>query len=157
VCHIQISEKVPMKDPLPPIPPDGAVLIGADAQTASPGARSLATRDPKVIRPWAERHHAEPALDNGRGPTAAAAVEAVRFNFPGLNRHRPVPWEEWIGVFQQHHLVFIYEEDVADRAYELWQSRQAENGQARQDWFTAERDLQSEGVRPSGGYRFVQA
>jgi len=145
-----------MKDLLPPIPPDGSVPIGADVQTASAGGRCLATRDPNVIRPWAERHHAEPALDDGRGPTEEGAAEPVRFNFPGVNRHRPVPWDEWFGVFQQHRLVFVYEEDVADRAYALWRSRQPEPGQSRQDWFTAERDLQAEGARPSGGYRFVR-
>jgi hypothetical protein len=145
-----------MTGQLPPIPCDGAVVIGADVQTANPGGRSLATRDPEVIRPWAERHHAEPALDDGRAPATDGAFEPVRFNFPGMNRHRPVPWEEWFGVFRQHHLIFVYEEDVADRAYELWRSRQAEHGQARQDWFTAQHQLKEEGAHPSGGYRFAR-
>lgn len=145
-----------MKNQLPPIPLQGTVLVGTDVQTATPGGRSLATRDPEVIRPWAERHHAEPALDDGRAISADAAAEPVRFNFPGMNRHRPVSWEEWLTVFQQHRLVFVYQEDVADRAHELWRGHEAELGHARQDWFEAQRELQQEGAHPSGGYRFAR-
>jgi len=53
-------------------------------------------------------------------------------------------------------LVFVYEEEVADRAYELWERRGGEHGQDQRDWFEAQRQLEAEGMRPSGDYRFVK-
>lgn len=140
-----------MRDELPPIPPEGAVIIGSGVHAAPAGGRSLATRDREVIRQWAQRHSAEPALED------AAGDAEIRFNFPALNRHRSVTWQEWFEVFEQRRLVFIYEEDVADRAHELWRNRGAEHGHDDADWLEAEQELQREGVRPSGAYRFLPA
>ena len=53
-----------MRDELPPIPPEGAVIIGSGVHAAPAGGRSLATRDREVIRQWAQRHSAEPALED---------------------------------------------------------------------------------------------
>jgi hypothetical protein len=50
----------------------------------------------------------------------------VRFNFPSAARFRPISWEEWFANFDAYGLTFVYEEEVADRAYEFYQARGGE-------------------------------
>ena len=142
-----------------PIPPDGTVLIPTSDVTTltdEPGDRSVATRDHSVIRNWAARHKAEPATGEATA-TGPATIQVndggagVRFNFPGVARFRPISWEEWFENFDRYHLVFVFEEEVADRAYDLWQERGGTHGRDREDWFEAEREV----GRPRGRYRFV--
>jgi hypothetical protein len=65
----------------------------------------------------------------------------IRFNFPAAAPFRPISWEEWFDNFDRHRLVFIYDEDVAHRAFELWQHRGGGEGRDQEDWFEAERQL----------------
>ena len=129
------------------IPEHGAVHIGAaDVQPELRAERKLATRDKEVIRQWAAHQRAEPATGEAT-PSGPATIEVndggagIRFNFPGAARFRPISWDEWFDNFDRHHLVFVYEENVADRAYELWQRRGGGLGNDQQDWFEAERQL----------------
>jgi hypothetical protein len=109
-----------------------------------------ATRDHDVIRDWAARQQAEPATGEATssGPATVNVRDGgagIRFNFPGAARFRPIDWNEWFAHFDQHHLVFVFavprEEDVAARAYELWQARGRKDGHALDDWLTAEEQV----------------
>ena len=150
-----------MKVQMPPIPERGSVFISTDSQTRPSSGRSVATRDHDVIRTWAARHKAEPATGEATasGPAAIAVNDGgagVRFNFPGVGRFRPISWDEWFENFDRHHLIFIYEEEAADRAYDLWEHRGREHGHDQQDWFEAERQLQGGAGPHSARYWFVQ-
>ena len=79
----------------------------------------------------------------------------VRFNFPSAARFRPISWEEWFGNFDAYGLTFVYEEEVADRAYEFYQARGGEHGRDREDWFEAERQMHKPSV-PSARYRLIK-
>ena len=153
-----------MKNKLPLIPAQGVVPVAtADVQPDPADGRSIATRDHEVIRKWAARHQAEPATgqETASGPATIDVNDGdagIRFNFPGMRRFRPISWAEWFGHFEQHHLVFVYEDEVAARAYELWEGRGGAHGRDREDWLEAERQLAA--ARPSrwrGAYRIVQA
>src|SRR5215213_3766013 len=131
------------------VPPVGGVSIPTG--TVQPGevnGRSIATRDPEIIRAWAQRHSAEPATGEAT-PSGPATIDVndggagIRFNFPAMGRFRPISWDEWFTHLEHHHLVFLYEEEVADRAYALWQERGAEPCGDREDWFEAERQLRA--------------
>lgn len=132
----------------------------ADQSVSRARLRALATKDHGVIRRWAERHHAEPATGEATasGPAAAHVTDGgagIRFNFPGLARFRPIEWSEWFDNFDRHELTFVFEEEVADRAYEYWQARGGGDGRDREDWLQAEQDLGS----PKGAaarYRLVK-
>jgi hypothetical protein len=52
-------------------------------------------------------------------------------------------------------LMFVYEEEVADRAYAVWQARGGGHGHDRGDWFEAERLLVAAGSRPMNRYRIM--
>jgi hypothetical protein len=139
------------------IPPEGTVRIDTEVRPDRSGGRLIATQDREVIRQWAERHSAEPAVDGDAAQARTKNVQLdVRFNFPGVHRYRPASWDEWFDIFTRKALVFVYEEEVADRAYELWERRGGEHGQDQRDWFEAQRQLEAEGMRPSGDYRFVK-
>src|SRR3954452_22836941 len=77
----------------------------------------VATQDPELIRRWAERRGAEPATgeatETGPGTVHVQDGDAgIRFNFPGVGRYRPIAWDEWLGNFVQHELIFVYERDT---------------------------------------------
>ena len=121
---------------------------------------AIATRDHAVICQWAARHHAEPATGEATtsGPATVDVRDGsvgIRFNFPGFARFRPIGWDEWFEHFDRHGLTFVYEIEVPDRAYELWQARGRRDGHHRDDWLEAERQLGPPGNGPSGRYRFV--
>lgn len=146
----------------PPLVPQRDVLstmtlIDSDAAT---GVRSVVTRDHGEIRRWAERHQAQPATGEAT-PSGPATIDlndggaGIRFNFPGTSRFRQISWEEWFDNFDRHNLVFVHEQDVAHRAYELWQSRGGDHGGDLADWFEAERQLKPLGGSPGTRYRIV--
>jgi len=129
------------------IPESGATRVqAADIPSVTNTERRLATRDKELIRLWAARHGAEPSTGEAT-PSGPATIDVndggagIRFNFPAAARFRPISWDEWFDNFDRHHLVFVYEEDVADRAYELWQHRGGGAGNDQEDWFEAERQL----------------
>jgi hypothetical protein len=132
------------------------------------GLTSLsATRDHDVIRRWAARLQAEPATGEA-SPSGPATIDVhdggagIRFNFPGAARFRPIEWREWFDHFEQHHLDFVYaespEEEVASRAYELWQRRGGADGHDRDDWFRAEAQVRATrgGGSQDASYRLLK-
>lgn len=145
------------------IPEKGAAHIdAADVQPEFRSEHKLATKDREVIRQWAARHGAEPATGEATasGPATITVNDGgagIRFNFPGAGRFRPISWDEWFDNFDRYRLIFVYEENVADRAYELWQRRGGGPGNDQEDWFEAERQLgRKEGsVPPNPNYRLV--
>jgi Protein of unknown function (DUF2934) len=133
-----------------------------DKLSKKTGAVAVTTRDRDVIRRWAARHRAEPATGEATasGPATTQVTDGgtgLRFNFPGFAPFRSITWDEWFGHFDEHGLAFVYEEDVADRAYALWQARGAEPGHDCDDWFEAERQMGGSTGRPMGRYRIVPA
>jgi hypothetical protein len=138
--------------------PDGFSTV--DRQTGSSAIRAIATQDHAVIQAWAARHRAEPAtgIETASGPATVHVSDGgavVRFNFPAAARFRPIRWEEWFEIFDRGRLVFIYEEEVPDRAYELWQARGKAHGHDLDDWLEAEHRLEGPAGPPSARYRFI--
>jgi hypothetical protein len=149
-----------MKRPLFP-QRDGVSAPPPDDLPDASRVRAIATRDHHAIRLWASRHQAEPATGEATssGPSTIQVSDGgagIRFNFPGMSRFRPISWDEWFDNFERHRLVFVYEEDVADRAYELWCARGHRDGYALEDWIEAERQLTHSNGRPAARYRLVQ-
>lgn len=141
------------------IPDRGMVRVSlADLRPAEHTTRSFATRDHDVIREWAARHGAEPATGEATesGPATVQVKDGgagIRFNFPAAHRFRSISWEEWFAHFDRHRLVFVFDEDVADRAFELWQRRGSRHGHDLDDWLEAERLVRSSGNPGSSRYR----
>lgn len=124
------------------------------------GPRAIRTRDHEEIRQWATRYHAEPATGESTpsGPETVRVRDGgagIRLNFPGIGRFRPISWDEWFEHFDRHHLMFVYEEQIADRAYAVWQSRGGGDGRDRADWFEAQRQLAAAGSRPMNRYHLT--
>jgi hypothetical protein len=100
------------------LPEDGEPIRRVDRSDGEqpPGA-ILATDDDVVIRQWAARHDAEPATGEATasGPATVDVHDGdagIRFNFPGVARFRPISWDEWLGNFRRHALIFVYEQDT---------------------------------------------
>lgn len=80
--------------------------------------RSLATTNHEVIRQWAEERNAVPATVEGTERDGRAGV--LRFDFnaePGDDddtRLRHISWDEWLGVFDERKLNFLYQEQRKD-------------------------------------------
>jgi hypothetical protein len=128
----------------------------ADRTAARSQLRALATKDHGIIQQWAARHNAEPATGEATpsGPATLTVTDGgagIRFNFPGIARFRPISWTEWFDNFDRHELTFVFEEEVADRAYEYWQARGGGDGHDQDDWFQAEAEL---GPRSAGAARY---
>ncbi len=146
----------------PSIPIKGAISVPtSEVQSRSARDWSMATRDHDVIRAWAKRHAAEPATGEATasGPATVNVNDGgvgIRFNFPGTGRFRPIAWAEWLEHFDRNRLTFVYQEEVADRAFALWQSRGGDHGHDRQDWFDAEHQLRQISDGTAGRYWFVQ-
>lgn len=71
--------------------------------------QTLATRNPDVIRAWAEARRGVPSMFDG----------AMTLDFPhdggGIDgRLQPVPWEDWLEAFVERELVFLYQETLAN-------------------------------------------
>ena len=151
-----------MKHDDPSIPEKGTVSVPTAAVPSRKADDwSMATRDHDVVRAWAARHGAEPATGEATssGPATVSVNDGgvgIRFNFPGVGRFRPISWEEWLEHFDRNRLTFVYQEEVADRAYAIWQSRGGAHGHDRQDWFDAEQQLRQIADGRAGRYWFVQ-
>jgi hypothetical protein len=74
---------------------------------------TLATRDHAVIRHWARERDAEPAVgaEGRRGPV-------LRLGFPGFagERLEPIAWDEWLAIFDERGLVFLFQEKLKNGA-----------------------------------------
>jgi hypothetical protein len=82
--------------------------------------QTLATRSPDVIRDWAQRRGGEPATAT-RGPDGEPRTLRLAFrdgeqaNGGGRrSRLEPIDWEDWLRVFQDRDLVFLYQERRRD-------------------------------------------
>ena len=124
----------------------------------APGVRIQSTGDHASIRRWAALHQAEPATGEATasGPATVAVNDGatgLRFNFPGVARFRPIGWEEWLAHFDQHQLLFVYDEQDPDqisrRAHELFEARGRQDGGDLEDWLQAEREMRRQ--RGGGG------
>ncbi len=72
--------------------------------------QTLATRNPEVIRHWAEERKAVPATVPGTEHGGHLGV--LRFNFPGYGGQKlqEVSWDQWLKTFQDRKLVFVFQE-----------------------------------------------
>ena len=87
-----------------------------DEQAQRPG-QTLATRSPQVIRAWAEERGGRPMTVRRDD----AEVRVLRFSFTPdddddgrSSRLRPIPWEDWLRVFEERNLVFLYQDRKKD-------------------------------------------
>jgi hemerythrin superfamily protein len=72
--------------------------------------QTLATRNPDVIRQWADERKAQPATTPG-GDTENPRV--LRFDFPGYDRElQAISWDAWLRSFEDRDLVFLYQEHM---------------------------------------------
>jgi hypothetical protein len=72
--------------------------------------QTLATRDPDVIRRWADARRAQPATVARR---KGQRPRTLRFDFPQngtSSRLEPIDWQEWLRTFQERDLVFLFQE-----------------------------------------------
>jgi len=102
----------PARHPQPPpdLPPQ---------QEGAQTAHLIGTRDPGLIRAWADHHGAQPATgeETASGPATLAVNDqgtGLRFNFPAASRFRPLSWEEWLAHFEEADLVFVFEVQSSD-------------------------------------------
>jgi hypothetical protein len=80
---------------------------------------TVATRDRASITSWAARRRADPATADvtRSGPETVDVHDgraAIRFNFPGFGRFRPITWDEWFREFDRYGLTFVYEDSFDD-------------------------------------------
>jgi hypothetical protein len=92
----------------------GEVWIKFAADFVNASSDAVFTREHDVIRQWAEARHAEPATGEATpsGPHTVHVNDGgagIRFNFPGAAAFRPISWEEWFQYFDQHHCVFVFD------------------------------------------------
>lgn len=72
--------------------------------------QTLATRDPGVIRAWAEARGGRPATTPGGD---AQNPRVLRFDFPDYDKGlQPVSWEAWCKVFEERGLVFLFQQHL---------------------------------------------
>jgi hypothetical protein len=89
-----------------------AKWTGSPDDGADRPGQTLATRSPEVIRAWAEERDARPVTatrgDDGRPRT-------LRFDFgERSDRLEELSWDEWLAIFEERQLVFIYQERKRD-------------------------------------------
>ncbi|WP_049571659.1 hypothetical protein [Nonomuraea sp. SBT364] len=74
----------------------------------------LATTDHEVIRKWADERGAVPATVSGTEHDERACV--LRFDFPGFGADdlEEISWDDWLRVFDEHELAFVYHEHGDD-------------------------------------------
>jgi len=83
-------------------------------ERADRNGQTLATRDPAVIRRWADAREAQPATVARRD---GDRPRTLRFDFPSNGRSsrlEAVDWDDWLGTFQQRDLVFLFQERKRD-------------------------------------------
>ena len=84
-------------------------IHSVDEHEDHPG-QTLVTRNPDVIRSWAEARDAVPATTPGGDPDQP---RVLRFDFPGYDRElQELSWEAWLRVFEERELVFLFQEHM---------------------------------------------
>ncbi len=110
-----------MKTEGPLLPGRGDVARVTNDDATSWTAATLATRDHRVIKGWAAARQAQPATGeaSSSGPPGDLHVvdggAGLRFNFPGVAAFRPIDWDEWLTHFDDHELLFVFDNDDAGR------------------------------------------
>ena len=75
--------------------------------------QTLVTRNPDVIRRWADERGARPAIAGRRNPQDPPRV--LRLDFPGYRGDlEPISWDEWFRTFTERGLLFVFQEHKAD-------------------------------------------
>jgi hypothetical protein len=74
--------------------------------------QTLATRSHDVIRAWAEARDGRPATAT-RGPDGRPRTLRIDFR-DRSGRLEEIPWDEWLSVFDERDLVFIFQEQRRD-------------------------------------------
>lgn len=103
------------------LPQRSKVPLVTKDRPAPDDAAVVATRDPDVIREWAEQHGAEPATGEASpsGDAVSMAISdggaGIRFNFPGMRRLRQITWDEWLAHFERERLTLVFEPDASPR------------------------------------------
>jgi hypothetical protein len=83
-----------------------------DEHEDRPG-QTLATREPEVVRAWAEQRDGLPATVGRRD---GEAPRTLRFDFEGRggngrsSRLQPIDWDAWLETFRRRKLVFLFQE-----------------------------------------------
>lgn len=87
-----------------------AKWIEEPGETEDHPGQTLATRNPEVIKVWAEARGAAPATSPNGDPERP---RVLRFDFPDYDKDlTPVEWEAWCQVFEDRGLVFVYQEHM---------------------------------------------
>lgn len=72
--------------------------------------QTLATRNPAVIRAWAEERGAKPATTPGGDPENP---RVLLLDFPDYDKGlQPVSWEAWFRTFEDRDLVFLFQQHM---------------------------------------------
>jgi hypothetical protein len=97
-----------------------AKWIHSTGETADRRGQTLATRSPEVIRAWAEARGGRPATAT-RGEDGRPRTLRMQFDGGGDpearrrgRRLEKIDWDEWLRVFEDRDLVFLYQEQRRD-------------------------------------------
>jgi hypothetical protein len=89
-----------------------AKWIASPDDRADRDGQTLATKSHDVIRQWAEQRNARPATAT-RGPDGEPRT--LRFDFDeATDGLESIEWDDWLGVFDERNLAFLYQERKAD-------------------------------------------
>lgn len=91
-----------------------AKWINAPGEKADRDGQTLATRNPEVIKAWAEARGGQPATVPGTEHNGRPGV--LRFAFGGSDdkQLQDISWDDWLGTFEQRHLVFLFQQTKTD-------------------------------------------
>jgi hypothetical protein len=91
-----------------------AKWINTPGEKADRNGQTLATRNPEVIKAWAEKRGGHPATVPGTehdGPPGVLRFEATQ---NASDRLQEISWDDWLGTFEQRHLVFLFQQTKTD-------------------------------------------
>ncbi len=91
-----------------------AKWINQVGEKADHSGQTLATRNPAVIKHWAEERKATPA--SVPGTEHGDHLGVLRLNFPGYGGKdlEPVNWDQWFKTFEDRKLVFLFQQEMKD-------------------------------------------
>lgn len=91
-----------------------AKWINQVGQTEDHPGQTLATRNPDVIKHWAEERGGTPATVPGTQHGDHLGV--LRINFPGYGGQKlePVTWDQWFKTFNDRKLVFLFQQKMRE-------------------------------------------
>lgn len=88
-----------------------AKWIGSPEDHEDRPGQTLATRNPEVIRSWAEARGGVPATIMTASPDRPTVL---RFDFPGFSKGKlqQIEWDAWLDTFKDRNLVFVFQEHM---------------------------------------------